>query len=111
MQYQIMHECCIFLLVIDREEEVKMRLNLRAIFIAAGSIWAFAILTTGIANLIWPGYGNAFLQTIASLYPGYDAKRSISDVTIGTLYALFDGAFCGLVFGGVYNLFVGKERK
>jgi ABC-type nitrate/sulfonate/bicarbonate transport system permease component len=106
-----MHECCIFLLVIDREEEVKMRLSLRAIAIAAGTLWAFAILTTGIANLIWPGYGNSFLQTIASLYPGYDAKRSISDVTIGTLYALVDGAFCGLVFGWVYNLFAGKERK
>jgi ABC-type nitrate/sulfonate/bicarbonate transport system permease component len=88
-----------------------MRLNLRAIAIAAGTLWAFAILTTGIANLIWPGYGNAFLQTIASLYPGYHAERSISNVATGTLYALVDGAFCGLVFGLVYNLFVGKREK
>ena len=88
-----------------------MKLNLRAIAIAGGTLWAFAILTTGIANLIWPGYGNAFLQTIASLYPGYDAERSIGDVTTGTLYAFVDGAFCGLVFGWVYNLFVGKREN
>ena len=87
-----------------------MKLNLRAIAFAAGVLWAFAILTTGIANLIWPSYGHAFLQTIASLYPGYNAERSVGEVTVGTLYALVDGAFCGLVFGWVYNLIVGNKE-
>ena len=87
-----------------------MKLNLRAIAFAAGVLWAFAILTTGIANLIWPSYGGAFLQIIASLYPGYNAERSVSDITVGTLYALIDGSVCGLVFGWVYNLFVGSKE-
>lgn len=87
-----------------------MKFNLRAIALAAGILWACAILITAIANLIWPTYGHAFLQTIASLYPGYDAERSVSDVIIGTLYALLDGAFCGLIFGWVYNLFVSTKK-
>jgi ABC-type phosphate transport system permease subunit len=86
-----------------------MRLNLKAITITAGIIWALAIFLVGIMNLIWSGYGNAFLQVIASLYPGFDAERSIGDVIVGTVYALVDGAACGFVFGWIYNLFVGKS--
>ena len=88
-----------------------MKLNLRAIAFAAGVLWAFAVMTTGLANLIWPSYGNAFLQIIASLYPGYNAARSLGDIIIATLYALADGAFCGLVFGWVYNLSVGSKES
>jgi ABC-type phosphate transport system permease subunit len=86
-----------------------MRLNLKAITITAGIIWALAIFLVGIMNLIWSGYGNAFLQVIASLYPGFDAERSIGDVIVGTVYALVDGAACGFVFGWIYNLFAGKS--
>jgi hypothetical protein len=85
-----------------------MRLNLKAITLTAGIIWALAIFLVGIINLIWSGYGNAFLQVIASIYPGFDAERSIGDVIVGTVYALVDGAACGFVFGWLYNLFVGK---
>lgn len=86
-----------------------MKLNLKAVALSAGILWALAIFTTGIANLIWTGYGEAFLKTVASLYPGYNAERSIGDVIVGSLYAIVDGAFCGLVFGWLYNLFVGKR--
>jgi hypothetical protein len=86
-----------------------MRLNLKAITLAAGILWGFAIFITGIANLIWSGYGDAFLYIIASLYPGFDADHTFGDVIVGTLYALVDGAFCGLLFGWLYNLFVGKR--
>lgn len=85
-----------------------MKLNLKALALTAGILWALAIFITGIANLIWSGYGLVFLQTMASIYPGYDAERTIGAVIVGTLYALVDGAFCGLVFGWLYNLFVGK---
>jgi len=30
------------------------------------------------------------------------------DKGAGLLYAVVDGAFCGMVFGWLYNLFVGK---
>ena len=86
-----------------------MRLNLKAITLTSGLLWALVILLTGIMNLIWAGYGDEFLKVIASLYPGFNVEGSIGDVIVGTLYALVDGAACGLVFGWVYNLFVGKR--
>lgn len=85
-----------------------MKLNLKALTFTAGILWALAVFAVGVLNLIWSGYGAAFLGIMASIYPGYHATGSIGDVIVGTLYALLDGAICGLVFGWLYNLFVGK---
>ena len=86
-----------------------MKLNLKALVLAAGILWALAVFLVGAANLMWSGYGSTFLRLIASVYPGYHATGSIGDLIVGTLYALLDGAICGLVFGWLYNLFVGKR--
>ncbi|MDI6779629.1 MAG: hypothetical protein QME25_05490 [Bacteroidota bacterium] len=88
-----------------------MKLNLKAFALTAGIIWAAAMLLTGLANLIWSGYGVAFLQLMASLYPGYHADGTFLDLVVGTLYALVDGAIVGLVFGWLYNVFVGKVKQ
>lgn len=85
-----------------------MKLNLRALAMTAGILWALAVFLVGVLNLIWSGYGGAFLQLIASIYPGYHATGSLGDLIVGALYALVDGGICGLVFGLLYNLFVGK---
>jgi hypothetical protein len=85
-----------------------MKLNLKALVLTAGLVWAGAVLMVGVTNLIWPGYGNTFLQLVASIYPGYDATRSVGAVIVGTLYALVDGAIFGLVVGWLYNLFLSK---
>jgi hypothetical protein len=86
-----------------------MRLNVRAFAFSAGILWALAVFITGVANLMWAGYGDAFLGIVASIYPGYHSERSFGDILVGTLYALADGTVCGLVFCWVYNLFVGKK--
>jgi hypothetical protein len=80
-----------------------MRFNIRALALAIGVFWGGAILITGVANLIWPGYGQAFLQLIASIYPGYSGASSLGQVVIGTLYGLVDGTIGGAVFAWVYN--------
>jgi len=85
-----------------------MKLNVKALALTAGILWALAVLFVGAVNLIWSGYGRAFLQLMASIYPGYHAAGSPGDLIVGTLYALVDGAIGGLVFGWVYNLFIGK---
>lgn len=85
-----------------------MQLNLKALALTAGILWGAAIFLTGIVNLIWAGYGAAFLQVMASLYPGYHAVPSFGAVVIGTVYALVDGAIAGLVFAWLYNRFVGR---
>jgi hypothetical protein len=85
-----------------------MKLNLKALALTAGLVWAGAVLMVGVTNLIWPGYGNTFLQLVASIYPGYNATASVGAVIVGTLYTLVDGGIFGLVVGWLYNLFLGK---
>ena len=80
-----------------------MKLDLRALSITAGIITAAAILITGAANLVWTGYGTAFLGLMASIYPGYDASGTLGDLIVGVLYGLVDGAVFGLIFGWLYN--------
>ena len=87
-----------------------MKLNIKALTLTAALVWAAAFFLTGIANLIWPNYGTVFLQMVASVYPGYDAQPSFVEVITGTIYALVDGAVCGLVFAWVYNLFLERAR-
>jgi len=85
-----------------------MKLNLRAFLLTVGILWAGAFFLTGLANLFWCGYGGAFLQVMASVYPGYQATGTFGDVIVGTLYALVDGLISGLIFGGLYNLLDSK---
>ena len=86
-----------------------MKLNIKAFVLTCAILWAAAIVIVGIANLIWPGYGTAFLKVIASIYPGYDGVGTFGSVVVGTLYAVVDGAIGGLVFAWLYNMFLGKE--
>ena len=87
-----------------------MKLDVKAFVVTAGIFWAAAIGITGIANLVWCGYGSAFLQMFASIYPGYQAAGTVGDLIVGTLYALVDGAVAGLIFVCIYNSLVGNER-
>jgi hypothetical protein len=88
-----------------------MKLDVKAFAVTAGIFWAAAIGLTGIGNLIWCGYGSAFLQIFASLYPGYQATGTVGDLIVGTLYALVDGAVMGLIFVCIYNAFVGNKES
>ncbi|HEX9900511.1 MAG TPA: hypothetical protein VGC81_14905 [Candidatus Methylomirabilis sp.] len=68
-----------------------------------------ALLFCGIANALWPSYGEAFLQTMASVYPGYHVTRTPMSILVGTLYAGLDGAVAGLLFGWIYNRLAGGK--
>jgi len=81
-----------------------MRFNVTALTLAVGLIWGAAILVVASANQIWPGYGRAFLDLVASIYPGYHPSSGAGSVVIGTLYGLVDGAIAGAVLGWLYNL-------
>jgi len=72
---------------------------------ASGILWGVAMLGMGLANLIWANYGQQFLQTMASVYPGYHATRSIAEVIVGTLYGFVDGLIAGAVFAWLNNQF------
>ncbi len=81
-----------------------MRFNVTALSLTVGLFSGVAILIVASANLIWPGYGHAFLQLVASIYPGYHAGTTGGQVITGTLYGFVDGAIGGVLFGWLYNL-------
>ncbi len=81
-----------------------MRCNITALTLTAGLLWGGAVLVVALANLMWPGYGLAFLDVIASIYPGYHPGAGAGSVITATLYGLADGAAGGAVFGWLYNL-------
>jgi len=80
-----------------------MGLDIRATLLAAAILWALVVLITAVINALGTGYGTAFLQVMASVYPGYHASGSVLDVVKGTLYAFVDGAIFGAVFAWLYN--------
>lgn len=80
-----------------------MRLSIKGLALAAGILWGAAILGVALANLIWPPYGTAFLQVMASVYPGYSGERHVQQVLIGTGYALVDGGVAGALMAWLYN--------
>ena len=81
-----------------------MKFNVTALALTDGLFWGAWILVVGSANLIWPGYGQAFLELAASIYPGYHPGAAIGSVVTGTLYGVVDGAVAGVVFGWLYNV-------
>lgn len=83
-----------------------MKLNIKALALAFAILWGGSLFVMGLANLIWGSYGQAFLDLMASIYPGYHATRSFGEVIVGTLYAVVDGFIGGAIFAWLYNLFV-----
>ena len=86
-----------------------MRLSITAMSMAFGILWGACILVVAVANMIWPSYGQAFLELCASIYPGYHPGTGVVSVFIGTIYALVDGGIGGAIFGWLYNLFVSRK--
>ena len=80
-----------------------MRFNPTAFAVTAAIFWAGAILIVGLANMIWPGYGRAFLELVGSIYPGYYAQPRIGQVIVATLYGAVDGGVAGFIFAWLYN--------
>jgi TRAP-type mannitol/chloroaromatic compound transport system permease large subunit len=83
-----------------------MKFSVKGLALASGILWGLAMLFMGLANLIWGSYSQQFLQTMASVYPGYHATRSVVEVIVGTLYGAVDGLVGGAIFAWLYNQFV-----
>ena len=83
-----------------------MKLDVKAMAITIGLVWGILVMfAVGVANLIWPNYGQAFLDVMASIYSGYKATPSFGQILIGTTYGLVDGAIAGAIFAWIYNRF------
>ncbi len=88
-----------------------MKLSIKAMGIAAAICWGGGIFLIGVGNLISDTYGVAFLEVIASIYPGYSMSSTFGSVIVATLYGALDGAIIGFVFGWVYNRFAGNSAS
>jgi hypothetical protein len=86
-----------------------MRLAPKGLAIALGFGWGIGVFVTGVAHLLWPAYGTAFLDLMSSIYPGYQVG-GFGSVIVGTLYALIDGAVCGWIIAWIYNAASGSAR-
>ena len=73
-----------------------MRFDVKAMALTLALVWgALGMFLTGLGNLISPGYGQAFLDMMASVYPGYTAEPGFGQALIGGLYGALDGAIVG----------------
>ncbi len=73
-----------------------MKFNVAAAAIAGGVGFAIALGSAGILGMLFDGYGSAFLEMMASVYPGYKANGAPGDLIIGCFYAATDGIIaCG----------------
>lgn len=80
-----------------------MKLSKKGLGGAMAVVWGGGFFLAALANLFSPAYGRAFLELCGSVYPGYHVTRTPGSVVIGTLYALLDGAVCGVLFAWIYN--------
>jgi hypothetical protein len=85
-----------------------MVFNVKALAIVCAILMGACLLLMGILNLIFPSYGVAFLNFMASVYPGYHGPGGFGSVIVATLYAIVDGAVCGAIFAWLYNLVAGQ---
>ena len=80
-----------------------MKFNEKQLAVACAILWGACMLVIGLANIAWRGYGQDFLNVMASVYPGYHAAGSLLQVAIGTMYGFGDGLVGGFIFGWLYN--------
>jgi len=79
-----------------------MSLSVKGLALTAAIFWGALMFLMGIAHIVWPSYGLAFLETVESIYPGYTIG-GFGSVIVGTMYALVDGAIGGAIFAWLYN--------
>jgi len=87
-----------------------MRLDVKAMGTAAGLLWGSTVFIMGLAHIVWPQYGVAFLDTVSSIYPGYDVG-GFGSVIVGTLYGLADGLIGGVILAWLYNKLVATATR
>lgn len=83
-------------------------LNVKALAVTVGFLWGLCLFLVALLNLAFSGYGQAFLDMAASIYPGYHGPAGFASAVVVGLYALVDGAVCGGLLAWLYNRFAGS---
>ena len=83
-----------------------MRFNIKAMAITLGLLWGGAMFFALTGNWLTGGaggYAEAFIDVMASVYPGLTSDPGVSSVIVGTLYGALDGAIAGAIVAWLYN--------
>lgn len=80
-----------------------MKLDIMAFGLTVAMVWAAGVLAVALIHLFVPSYGGAFLDVVASLYPGYKPGGGVASVVAAALYAIVDGGLGGALFAWLYN--------
>ncbi len=79
-----------------------MKLEIKRVAIAGGIMWALCLFVTTLVSVFVGGFAKAFLDGIASIYPGYSI--SIVGSFIGLIYGFLD-VFIGVyIFAWIYKM-------
>ncbi len=79
-----------------------MRLSVKASAITLAIVFGLSVFVVALLNRLFAGYGDAFLQMVASIYPGFHPGGMRAGL-VGTAYAVLDGAVGGALVAWVYN--------
>ena len=69
-------------------------------------VWGLYVFFLGIMATYF-NWGIEARSVVGSIYPGY--RRGLSGSAIGTLWAICDGFFGGLIFAWIYNALTGRK--
>lgn len=83
-----------------------MKLNPNKIGLVCGLLWGGFLTFLTIIAVLFPPYGKAFIEVIASVYPGYTI--SWTGAAIGLIYGFIDWYIGGVIFAWLYN-YIGKK--
>jgi len=79
------------------------RLDPRALAYTGAAVCGGCAALIALMNLARPGYGEAFLSLLQSVYPGYHGDRTLGGVMVLAGYAMVKGAALGWVTAWLYN--------
>jgi len=84
--------------------EEAMKLQVVRFGCAVSAVWGLTLMCVGVANLLVPGYGEAFLRLFDSIYPGYHyGQWGFWGVLVAVGYGVLDGWIAGVLLAWLYN--------
>jgi len=85
------------------------KLSPKVLALTFGVFWAASIFFVDVINQFFAaGYGQNFLDLVASIYPGYASGGGLKGLVVGTFYGFVDGLVGGFIFAWVYNFISDK---
>ncbi len=87
-----------------------MKLDVKAFAMAGAAIGGLKVLKVLLVRQMVPGYGEPFVQLLASLFPGYHGTPGVSSIVTAVGYVVLDAAVWAALLAWLYNRVAGEKR-